>query len=161
MAAALASRFPLFTDDLLAIEGTTFPPRAFPGPCRIKVHESVLPFLPEGAGVEMDEAFPGEKIVKPAAARSFPKSLPLERLFILEEGEAIAIEPITPGQAVIELVRHTYTLRPLLAGVNRTAHFRQCARVADQVSVRRLIRPRRLQALPAVVERVLADFYYG
>jgi hypothetical protein len=82
--------------------------------------------------------------------------LPLSRLYVLDEGDVIAVEPLDRQAALIELVRHSYAAKAL-PKLDASAHLRQCATVLRHVPVRRLRRPRDLAALADVARRVETD----
>jgi hypothetical protein len=82
--------------------------------------------------------------------------LPLRRIYVLAEGEALAVEPLPPRAALLELVRHSYAVRALRSA-GASSNFLRCASLAKTVSVRRLRRPQRLQALPELVRAVEKD----
>lgn len=85
-----------------------------------------------------------------------PQPRPLRGVFVLEWGETVGLESLKPEQAFVELVRHAYALRFLgpRGGVSR--HFEQATELARTVPVVRLVRPRSLEALPAVIDAVRA-----
>jgi hypothetical protein len=69
---------------------------------------------------------------------------------VLTDADAEGIEPLSPRQAFMELVRHSYLLSILKATNSAATHFRQATAVASQVPVARLLRRRSLGALPKV-----------
>lgn len=83
--------------------------------------------------------------------------VPLERVYLLEDGPSIDIEPLPPDEQVMALVDNTYALGALGADGQAAANFSTCGSVADTTPVTRLRRPRTLDSLPSVVERVRAD----
>lgn len=91
--------------------------------------------------------------------RGFPAApVPLQRIYVLAEGPGAAIEPIPPREAFLELVRHTYGAR-LLGPAGAESQFPRVARVAREVSIRRLASDRGPDApgrLAALVEHDLA-----
>ena len=81
--------------------------------------------------------------------------LRLASLLVLAFGEPARIEPLTPREALLELVRHSFCA-PRLAQLGAERHFLQCGEVVRRVPVGRLVRPRSLAALDevaALVER--------
>lgn len=89
---------------------------------------------------------------------TFPReSRRLGGIYLLEEGRAVAVEPLPRREAVIELVSHSYTPRLIAATDAASAQFRQCASVAADVPIKRLRRPRDLRALSEVVHAIEAD----
>jgi hypothetical protein len=86
--------------------------------------------------------------------------LPLRQIYVLAEGPIQEVAPLGPQEVLIELVRHTYGIRYLKAA-GTSPHFLQCARLANQVPVRRLKTPRDLQSLAALARLVEEDVERG
>ena len=82
--------------------------------------------------------------------------IPLTRVYVLAQGDSPEIQRLRLPEALVELLRHSYGARTLQA-VRREDHFRQCARLASQVPVRRLAVPRDLGALPALARLIEQD----
>ena len=86
------------------------------------------------------------------------RPLPLRRIYLLAEGPDLVIAPLRPQEALIALMPHWYGFRfgdrLLQVGDAAVRHFRQCAALANSVSVHRLTRPRQLGALGDVVDLV-------
>ena len=84
------------------------------------------------------------------------RPVPLDRLYVLAEGEGPAIEPLSPREALVELLRHSYGARTLQA-IRTAEHFRQCARVAAEMPVARLRFPRSFALLDRVARMIEED----
>ena len=86
------------------------------------------------------------------------RPLPLRRIYLLAEGPGPVTAPLRPQEALIGLMPHWYGFRfgdrLLQVGDAAVRHFRQCAALANSVSVHRLTRPRQLGALGDVVDLV-------
>jgi hypothetical protein len=80
----------------------------------------------------------------------------LRRIYVLGEGACRQIEELDPQDALIELIRHTYTAR-LLDSKRSPSNFSQCAGVATKIPIRRLRAGRELSALPEVADLVERD----
>lgn len=81
--------------------------------------------------------------------------LPLKRIYILEEGETLAIEPLKPQDALLNVLGQSYPARIFrqdLQGEEAARNFTQCAAVAKQVPTFRLKRPKSLTLLPATAQ---------
>ncbi len=78
------------------------------------------------------------------------KPLPLRRIYVLATGDEVSIEPLKPGAAVMELIRHSRLTTLFQAGDK--AHFQMCASLASKCCVYRLQRPRNLALLSELVE---------
>jgi hypothetical protein len=76
-------------------------------------------------------------------------------VFVLDEGEEPAIEPIAGSEAAVELVRLSYDL-PVTHRFAAPGNLALAGRLADSVSVRRLRRPWRLDSLQPTADVVLA-----
>ena len=80
--------------------------------------------------------------------------LPLGGLFLLADGDAVALAPLAPRAAFLQLTRHSYALRFVGGlGVN-PQHFRQCEQLLVAVPLWQLARPRTFAALPELIEMV-------
>ncbi len=84
--------------------------------------------------------------------------LALRRVYVLEPGDALEVEPLARQGALVELLRHSYGARSLHR-VRTGSHFQQCASVASSVPALRL-RVRRslagLTDLAVLIEEDLA-----
>lgn len=82
---------------------------------------------------------------------------PLAAVYLLADGEDVAIDRVPSQQAVFELLRSSYALYDDgdRAAVRR--HLDDCGTLAERVSVRRLTRPRSLDALDDLADAVAAD----
>jgi hypothetical protein len=87
-------------------------------------------------------------------------ALPLACIYLLErrpEGEDLDIRAISPRDALIELLRHSFAPRLVEAAGLQTARFDRLARLVLQVPVRRLVYPSGFDRLPRVAEAVRLD----
>jgi hypothetical protein len=122
---------PLIADDIVAIDAAGAEPLTFPGFPRLKLGRTAATL----AGIRQ----PPEEIVDGkgsfAADRGFASMpLPLSRVFVLTNAEQPEVRRLSPPEALVELLRHSYGARTLQA-VNRDRHFAQCAAVARRVPV--------------------------
>ena len=83
-----------------------------------------------------------------------PKPLPLDRLYLLAEGSTVSMDRVSGGEAFAALMSHTYAPRFLKSEASTPEHFDQCRSVAQHVPLYRLIRPKRLDALNAIVAAI-------
>jgi hypothetical protein len=83
--------------------------------------------------------------------------VPLERIYLLEDGESIEVEAVRPDEQVMALVDNTYTLGALDADGRAVSNFSACGEIVDMTDVKRLRRPRELDTIPAVVARIQSD----
>jgi hypothetical protein len=157
MAAAFREKNPLIADDVLVIRTDEAASLVFPAFPQLKLYSetaAALGFDPE----ESTPRSPLEEKITPRVPEGFSaEPLPLKRVYLLEKGEVIELIPLGRPEAVVALLRYTYTLRSLKAGINQLQHFRQSARLAREVPFRRLIRPHNLKNLPEIVRRLVED----
>lgn len=162
LAATLDARgYALLADDLTALSVSNGRCMAFPGFPQLKLWPEAVAWLGE-----VPESLPKlhpefEKRTCRATQAFSHRALPLRRIYLLAEGPRLGIERLKPHEALIALMPHWYGLRfgdrLLRAGDAAAQHFRQCATLANCVSVRRLTRPRQLEALADVACLVEAD----
>jgi hypothetical protein len=147
-------------DDVLAVGTEGAVPVTIPGVPRIKLYPDVAAHL----GMDVT-ALP---VVQPRVGklglavgnRFAPGPVPLRRLYVFEDADALAIVPLAPPAALVETLRHSYGARSFQA-LQAPEHFRQCAAVAARVSARRLRRPRSLAGLAGLVRAVEQDLVAG
>jgi hypothetical protein len=153
MAAALHKRgHSLFTDDVLPIFTNSDVPMASSGFPQIKLHPeaaAALDYEPES----LFELHPSQEKLGYRLANGFASgSLPLGRIYILGRGEALKIEPLPLKQGLMELVRHSYPTRAQHCG--GAGHFQQCVKIANQIPIYKLTRPKEIFLLPAIAQLV-------
>lgn len=158
----VASGHPLVTDDVLAVDLTPDGAAARPAFPQLRL-------WPEEAERRWGpvESFPrvhpeAAKLRVPLPPALFtPQPVPLARLYLAErraDGEGlVAIEPVRPRDAVIELVRHSFVGRLAEAAGQGARRFDLLARIAEAVPLARLSYPSGHEHLPRVREAVLAD----
>jgi hypothetical protein len=160
-AAALHARgHEMLTDDVTAIHMGSELPRVVPSFPQFKL-------WPESAAAlgAPPETLPllHPQLEKRACrvTRGFAQTpLPLECLYILDEGGALESEPCAPQEALQALMQHWYGARfgkQLLQVIDLATHFQQCVTLVNQVSVRRLHRPPCLSALPDLARFIEDD----
>lgn len=91
-------------------------------------------------------------------------STPLACIYLATrmEGEAVAIQPVSRGEALIELVRHSFSPRLMAAAGLQPARLDRLARLVRNVPVRRLLYPSGFERLAEVAGRILgADSHYN
>lgn len=140
IAAALCNRYSLLADDLVAIRASEDEIRVFPAACRLSLFQDSA--LSTGYDSEvMPKVDPNEE--KRAAQ---PKRgcciepLPLDAIYFLKKGEKLQIESFSRHEAMMELVRSTFSMGALRARVNASQHFMQCAIIAKKIPIYHIIR---------------------
>jgi hypothetical protein len=161
LAAALQQRgHPLVADDFIAVAVGGQPAGAglevYPGFPQLKLWPEAAASL--GADVaQLPRLHPGyEKRARRLSAGFAQAPLPLERLYVLAEGEPASIAPLAKQSALVELVRHSYMSQSLPAN-DAAGHLRQCAALLGAVRLSRLQRPLALPELPAIAQMVEDD----
>jgi hypothetical protein len=157
MAAAFCNKYPLIADDVLSIQTLKARPLIYPAFPQLKLHSHTAVSL----GFDPKHSIPASPLEEkqtPRVPQGFSvEPLPLKRIYLLEKGEGIELLSVSRPEAVIALLRYTYTLRSLKTGINQRRHFRHSARLAREVPFRRLIRPHDLRDLPVIVRTVVRD----
>lgn len=149
----------LVADDVMAIDTAQSPPLVMPGIPSMKLWPaSVQAALGEDAGALPALFETTEKRIREVSDRFAPAPLPLRRIYVLAfGGDAPRIEPLSPREALIELVSQSYALRFIgNRGADRT-HLLHAQRLASQGLVARLSRPRDLEALDQVADLIEAN----
>lgn len=149
MAAALYKRgYNLFTDDVLPVDTASDVAMVTSGYPQLKLHPEAAAALDYDPNSLHELHFSQEKLgcrVEDGFDSGF---LPLRCIYVLARGEGLMIEPLQPGQAVMELVRHSYPSRAQHCG--GAEHFQQCVKIASQVPMYRLVRPKELSLLTEI-----------
>jgi len=143
----------ILADDILAIDLSLGHPLALPGFPHVKLWPETIALLGHSP-----EALP--RLRSGLEKRSYrlnygfsQLSTPLKGICILSSGPELEIEPLSPQQALFELMPHWYGARfglTLLQALGVTTHFRQCAALANEVAICRLRSPRSLERLQGV-----------
>lgn len=159
MAAALYKRgHSLFTDDVLPIYTKSDIPIVASGFPQLKLHPEAAAALDYDSD-SLYELHSSQEKLGYRASGFASGSLPLTRLYILARGEALTIEPLPLKQGLMELVRHSYPTRAQHCG--GAGHLRQCVKIANQIPIYRLTRPKGLSLLPSIAhlveQHVLSD----
>jgi hypothetical protein len=143
VAALGACGFPMFCDDTLVLDiSDSSQVTCMPGHKRLKLTAEALALT--NAAREEEVGASVEKFYALPAAGSIDFPLPLAKLIFLEEGPSLAWEPVTGAQRFARLDDDHYTTDLF----NRAQHsgpasqFALQARLARQITMARLIRPR-------------------
>src|SRR2546425_5655009 len=146
----------LVADDVAAVRTDTAVPLALPGIPQLKLWPDTVAALGEPLDTLARLHPKSEKRSRPTVRGFATNPVRLARIYVLAEGEGHAIEPLSPQEALIELVRHTYAAR-LLRAMGAAAHFRRCGSLIGRIPIRRLRTCRSLDLLPALVRMVEED----
>jgi len=151
---------PLIADDAVAVAGSPEAPLLPPGFPRLKL----WPEAASSLGIASDDL----KVLYPDLdKRGWPvprgfatRPVPPTHVYVLADGPTVAIEPLSPAAAVIELIRNAHGVMSMY-GVDASDQLQKTARLAAQVKVLRLTRPLALDSLFEVAEAVEADVALG
>jgi hypothetical protein len=159
LAAALHRRgHRLITDDIAAID-TAGTPSVLAGLAHVKLWPDSVTSLGQNAAT-LPRVHPQlEKRLQAVERPPLAGPIPLSRVYVLAQAPTPEIEPLAPGAALVELLRHSYGPRTL-QHVRREEHFRQCSRLASAIPVAHLRVPRdftRLDDVVSLIERHCAD----
>ncbi|MBI3933349.1 MAG: hypothetical protein HY316_01570 [Acidobacteria bacterium] len=170
--AFLQAGYAIVSDDLLITRKNRSGISVYPGPPRIKLYPEAAQFF-IGGQVEGTRMNPlTRKLIIPLSVRqSSQQAVPLKALYVLnppsranrssgrkmgESREKVRIRRLSRRHALLALLEHTFN--DLVRDESRLSHqFLQYAQIASCVPVKRLSYPRRLDALPAVRDAILAD----
>lgn len=152
----------LLSDDVLPVEESGGAFLARPGYPRMRLEpDSARWFL--GSTEGLSAVAPGEtKLRVPVESAAFERSpLPLTAVYLAArraetDGDVEAV-PLTRREAVIELMRHSFTPRLTEAAGLQPRRLDLFARLVRQVPVLRLSYPSGFENLPRVVEALLGD----
>jgi hypothetical protein len=163
-AAFVARGFPILTDDVLALRARNGRWMAHAGPQRVKLFPSVArKVLTRSTGDVLNPDT--SKLVLPLRnGEAASRTVPVKALYVLSDpkrrrsakGSRVHIAQLRGPAAFLALTRSAFNLiqtdRPRLAN-----HFTTAARLAAEVPLKRLVYPRRFDALDTVCNAVLQD----
>lgn len=137
--------YPIVTDDVLALHFIDGGVYAAPGYPQVKLTRESATTL----GHDFDQLLPLHRVETKLGYRlqsAFPTALmPLEALFFLDLGEQIEITSLPPQDKVTGLLTHSAPTRWQIPGDG--LHLTQCTRLAKQIPILQLKRPRNLSQL--------------
>lgn len=160
-AACYANGCRLLDDDVVAIRLLDERPMVSPGVQQLKLEPETAAILGIDTAPADDDDGGAGKEYHQASSEGTREPKPLERCYLLSDGPEPAIEPASSHEQFMDLVSNTYTAGLLEDTGATKSHFRQCSRVAETTSVRELCRPDDLEALPTVVDQIIADMRHG
>ncbi|WP_162562384.1 serine/threonine protein kinase [Salinigranum rubrum] len=154
--ALLGAGYRVLADDVAAITFDGDKPLVQPGFPALKLDAATV----SGLSVPL-EPLPAQS---PTLDRHFYRvpgesmePLPISRLYSLATGSRIELEPLQSGEALMMLIRDTYTDLEIEGVDSAGANLERCGRLAQSVPVKTLRRRRCRSDLPAVVDAVLDD----
>jgi hypothetical protein len=165
LAAALHARgHDMITDDVTAICLDMDYPMVRPSFPQFKLWPESLRMLGESL-----DALPllhpdFEKRVKHVLGGVAQTAQPLKCLYVLAKEPSVAITPLCPQEALLELMRHSYGTRfgpQFLQVIGIEAYFLQCTSLVKQIRICRLKRPPGFSALSEVARLVEEDLAHA
>jgi len=145
----------LVCDDVAALEWRERPVLVHPAMPRMRAFEDTLEQLGESR-VGLTRAHRELAKWLLPARRFASSSLPLDRVYVLSEGEDFAVEPMGRAESMLELLRNTYYAEQYVGLFGPGAHMESAGALANALEVRRLVRPRawsRVAELVRLIER--------
>ncbi len=141
----------LITDDVMALHLETATPQVVPSYPEVKL----LPDAMTAVGTQTD-AMPmlqslSHKQIQRLETRFAQTPVPLRHLFVLQAGDLNQIQPLSCIQAFPELIQHSRATKMLYDQTCRVQHFHQCSRLAKEIPMAYLQRPRSLEQLPQLI----------
>jgi hypothetical protein len=144
----------VLSDDLCAA-------RIIEGQCRVQAAVPRIRLLPssrsllENLGVS--GAFEVDKHSYYVSVPAQSGTLPVERVYLLEFGEELRVDPVAALESVALLSTNTFSIRRRMSREALEIHVSDCASVAGTTRVSRLTRPQSMTALPDLVLTVEHD----
>jgi hypothetical protein len=156
LAAALFLKgYGLVADDItvLATNGQD----VLPGIPRVKIGADTASVLgmPFASVMDLLE----QKSQLPTFERTAIHPIPLEKIYIIEDGDNLEILPMDPKESLFELIRHSFPTRLGKAGDSQ--HFQQCGLLARNVKMFHLVRPDKLAGLKELAGFIEEDLVEG
>lgn len=142
----------IIADDVCAVSLDTPTPTVFPGFPQIKLSLEAAATL--GYDIEsLHLLHSQEKRRAYRVTQGFSHNpLPLKRLYALAEDTALRIKPLGFQETVMQLVLNSRPTTLFHSG--GAAHFLQCTKLAKQLTIHRLERPRSLSSLPDLAQLI-------
>jgi len=144
-------------DDLVAV-GVSNLPMVFPAFPQFKLPQDVAESLGyDQKNLSCISPQESKYAVGPDQNRFLLDALPLGRIYLLEKGDTMQIERLNKQESMIELIRNSRAVDSLCAGDKLQSHFHQCAKVAEDIPMRRLIRPNDLNSFGDLIQMIEKD----
>lgn len=148
----------LVTDDLLPVEEQPRGMIARPGAPQMRLWPEAARWFAGAGADELPRVHPHLDKRRLPVARFAAEPLPLGRLYLPERrpGAEIAIVPVSPREALIELLARSFIPQLAASGGREGKRFERLARVAERVPVFQLVYPEGLDRLTDVARAVAA-----
>lgn len=159
-AAFLAAGHAVLADDVIAVDTSSEAPHVLAAYPAMKLSREAIAALSPLPARQLPEVVPNAAKLRLRFDRFDPSPCPLDRLYVIERGEQLMLDPLGPPDALRALMRYGYMLKfgsDALAGDATTAHFVGCAGIAHRANAWRLSVPAGLGCLPEVIAALTAD----
>lgn len=151
--ALLQAGHTLYCDDVAALDWSAQPVLVRPSFPRLRAYADTFAQLGlSHAGLAQAHRELAKWLLPAQRFATTPK--PLDRIYILASGDALGAELLGRGQAMMEILRHTYYAEQFagLYGVSR--HMGQAGKLAEVIPTYRLVRPKQWSRVPELVRFV-------
>ncbi len=150
--------FELVADDVCVVASSD-PLAVWPGPPRLKLSTDGLEAMNEDWSGLAHAGGTRERyhLARERGERS-RDPVPLSRLYVMETGPELRVEPVTGLDAVRAVTSQTYCLGFVDALKVSARHFKLSVRVAKQLEIRRLIRPFGFEHMDRILDLLEADW---
>lgn len=145
---------PVIADDILGVRLNDGDLSVLPGVPQLRLNMATVRALDIDAATVSNRQGSENRYV---TLRPVPDAVPVGCVYVLVEGEPVAVAPVEGSERFFEVVKRTFH-DGFLSEIDVTpAGFEQVGAVVDAAPVRYLRRPTRYDALPTVVEVVTAN----
>ncbi len=143
----------LITDDVMAIQMDTSIPQVWPSFPEVKLLPDAADILQVSDRTSLLQPL-GYKQTQRLDAQFTTQPVSLKQFYVLRLGEQHQIEPMPRTQSFVELIQHSRAIKTLRDPSVRVQHFHQCSELVKVVPMGYLKRPRSLEQLSQVIQRV-------
>ncbi|RMH05292.1 MAG: hypothetical protein D6704_09845 [Nitrospirae bacterium] len=147
----------LMADDLAAMRTELAPPLVYPGFPEMRLWPDTLKSLGEMPEEWASVPHRLDKRTRTLSTGFSTSILPLQKIFVLAEGQAPQISVLSPREAFLSLMQHSVAAGLLGPSNTSATHLHQCANLIRNVPICRFERPRSLEALPDFARLVELD----
>jgi hypothetical protein len=129
-------------------------PMVLPAFPQVKLREDTVRNLEESEGPSGCTPVSEEKVGWNIRSHFVSEAVPLNRIYVLAEGEKFRSTPLSPAAAAAALAEQSFLSTLLVKPEAAADHRERCAKLAERVCVERLERPRFLEDLPGTVRQL-------
>lgn len=155
LAAAMRARgHHVVADDVTATQIVDGHAQVFAGPPRLKLDPAILDWLGESSD-ELPPA-PGDddKVEYPVEGVPLEQPLPLRGIYVLGDGPSPRVDPLSEQEAFLEISRNCHRVELMVGAAGPRSYMHRCAELARRIPVYRLVRPRSIDRLAELAQRL-------